>query len=47
MHLISLVGKPPVYCAGVLDEIPGWANTQGLKIIEKVLTLFLLLHMTN
>ena len=35
----SLVGKVPVYRAGGSGSIPGWNNTQGLKIIEKVLPL--------
>ena len=35
-----LVGKVPVYRAGGSGSIPGRTNTQGLKIIEKVLPLF-------
>ena len=39
ISLVSLVGKVPVYRTGGLDSIPGRTNTQGLKIIEKVLPL--------
>ena len=39
-HLVSLVGKVPVYRAVGLGSIPGQTTTQGLKIIEeKVLPL--------
>ena len=38
-RLVSLVGKAPVYRAGGSDSIPDRTNTQGLKIIEKVLPL--------
>ena len=39
-RLVSLVGKVPVYHVGWSGSIPGWTNTQGLKIIEeKVLPL--------
>ena len=38
-HLVSLVGKVRVYRAGGWGSIPGWTNTQGLEIIEKVLFL--------
>ena len=40
-RLVSAVVRVPVYRAGGLGSIPGWTNTQGLKIIEeKVLPLF-------
>ena len=38
--LVSLIGKVSVYREGGSGSIPGWTNTQGLKIIEeKVLPL--------
>ena len=42
-HLLSLVGKAPVYSVGGLGSISGCTNTQGLKIIfEMVLSLYTL-----
>ena len=38
-RLVSLVVKVQVFRAGGLGLIPGRTNTQGLKIIEKVLPL--------
>ena len=36
--LVSLVGKVPVYSAGGLGSIPGWANTLVPKILEDAVT---------
>ena len=37
----SLVGQVPVYHAGGSGSIPGWTNSQGLKIIEEKVLLLL------
>ena len=34
-RLVNLLGKVPIYCARGLGSIPGWTNTQDLKIIEE------------
>ena len=41
-RFVSLVGKVPVYRAGGSGSIPGWATTQGLKIIEENIASFVL-----